>query len=56
MQYSNIFYVRQPVYGQEMFYYIIVMKDIMTEKRQEFVRRQFKKAKKQELKEILEAL
>lgn len=30
--------------------------DKMEEKRQEFVRRQFKKAKKQELKEILEVL
>lgn len=31
MQYSNIFYARQPVYGQEMFCYIMVMKDIMSE-------------------------
>ena len=30
--------------------------DKMEEKRQEFVRRQFKKAKKQELKEILKVL
>lgn len=31
MQYSNIFYARQPVYDQEIFCYIMVMKDIMSE-------------------------
>ena len=29
MQYSNIFYARQPVYGQETFCYIMVMEDIV---------------------------
>lgn len=32
MQYSNIFYVRQPVYGQETFCYIIVMSYTKLEK------------------------
>jgi len=43
---------RKPVY----FSTVDKLLDKMEEKRQEFVRRQFKKAKKQELKEILEVL
>lgn len=43
---------RKPVY----FSTVDKLLDKMEEKRQEFVRRQFKKAKKQEIKEILEVL
>lgn len=43
---------RKPVY----FSTVDKLLDKMEEKRQEFVRRQFKKAKKQELKKILEVL
>ena len=49
---SKTYLNRKPAY----FSTVDKLLDKMEEKRQEFVRRQFKKAKKQELKEILEVL